>query len=187
MTYRQTGSSLSFTKREEGYNSQFSVILEVALKRSGDAVRFFERKGESSQRIINRAFFLYLSVKKEAQRAILEKIAYSLGLEKALEGKTQSNYSGLELHENEVEEDYCTIFQTIQKIAADELEFYLNYAGIENEPKVKSFIFMLADLSKEFLFDVKIWYLNHKESMCYSNAGMHETVSSDYVVEAVLN
>jgi hypothetical protein len=46
---------------------------------------------------------------------------------------------------------------------------------------------MMADLAKEFLFDVKIWYINHKEANRVLNFGMQEKKPSDYAVEAALN
>jgi hypothetical protein len=187
LTFRQTGSSSSYVGMVEENNVQFSAVLEAAIKRSGDAVSFLRNRGEKSRRIINRAFYLYLSVKKDAQRAILEKIAYSLGLEKVLAGKDRSVAGYSTLNENDDEEEYGTIFKLIYERAADEFEFYLNYAAVEKEPRIRSLIYMLADLSKEFLFDVKIWYLNHKDSNCYSNAGMQEKMPFDTVVETVLN
>jgi hypothetical protein len=182
--FQEKGSPASSIKINEKFDLHFSVILEAALKRSGEAVRFFEKKSETSRRTLIRAFYMYLSVKKEAQRSIIEKIAFSLGLEMVV---SKNNNYLLEIPENSGEEEYCKIFQTIHEIAADELEFYLNYAAVETDPKIKSFILMLADLSKEFLFDVKIWYLNHKECRLDSNPAMQGLVISDYVVEAVLN
>jgi hypothetical protein len=187
ITYQPTGPSSPAVKREETINLQFSAILESAIRKSADSVIFFERMGETSSLIMNKAFFLYLSVKKNAQLAILEKIAYCFGLEKsfAVEGRQISEC--LELNENKSEEEYGTIFHTIHEIAADELEFYMNYAELERDTKIKSFILMLADLSKEFLFDVKIWYLNHKDTPYILNGELQETVGSGYRVETVFN
>lgn len=187
MTCRSPGSSSSAMKREETNNLQFSDILESALRRSTESVVFFEKKAETSRRIVNRAFFLYLSAKKDAQLTVLKKIAYSFGLEKALSRKAEGCHDDLELNENNADEDYRDIFKAIHEIAADELEYYINYATLENNQKIKSFILMLADLAKEFLFDVKIWYLNHKDAACSLNTGLQETPAPGYIVEAILN
>jgi hypothetical protein len=193
LTFRQTGASFSSVGMISEGNLQFSAVLEAAVKRSEDAVGFFKNRGEKSRRIVNRAFYLYLSVKKDAQKAILEKIAYSLGLEKVPAGKTRSGTGFSEFNENyeddknNVDEEYETIFNIIHEKAADEFEFYLNYAAVEKEPRIRSLIYMLADLSKEFLFDVKIWYLSHKDSNSYSNVGMQEELPFESVAETMLN
>lgn len=180
---QKAGSSPSNGKREGTFNFQVTHIFETGLKRSFEAVKFFEKKGEASQNMLNRAFFLYLSVKKDAQRMILEKIAVSLGIELSLCCEETISDNGFELYQ----EEYESIFNIVHEIAADELEFYLNYAAVENDPKIKSFIMLLADLSKEFLFDTKIWYLNHKDYSYKSDAELQETPSSEYVVEKMLN
>ena len=39
---------------------------------------------------------------------------------------------------------------------------------------------MLADLSKEFLFDVKIWYLNHKDAEYIEYGEFQGSPAPDY-------
>jgi len=145
-------------RRESTYDSQLTSIIETGLRRSYRAVRFFEKEGAESRRNPIKAFYLYLGVKKDAQRVILEKIAFSFGIE------LLGTYDDGEINTrvNKFSEEFETVFNLIHEMAADELEFYLTYAETEKEPKVKSLILMLADLAKEFLFDVKIWYLNHR-------------------------
>jgi hypothetical protein len=96
---------------------------------------------------------------------------------------TENKYKNI----GSVEEELEDIFAFIHEIAADELEFYLNYAAVEKDTRIHSLLLMLADLSKEFLFDVKIWYLNHKEANRILNFGLQEKNLPDYTVEAVLN
>jgi hypothetical protein len=184
---RNPAKSLLFNEEGKGKNaSSFSNILNGSFKRASEAVRFFEKKGASSEKVINRAFFMYLGVKKDAQRTIIEKIARSLGFEMSFSyylPDAENKYKETGSAEQELEE----IFTFIHEIAADELEFYLNYAAVENDPKAHSLLLMMADLAKEFLFDVKIWYINHKEANRVLNFGMQEKKPSDYAVEAALN
>ena len=66
-------SSPLFNKESNDKNaSSFSNILKGSFKRASEAVRFFEGKGASSEKMINKAFFMYLGVKKDAQRLLLE-------------------------------------------------------------------------------------------------------------------
>jgi hypothetical protein len=161
---------------------QVCNIIAGALKRADEAVRFFEINGVTSKRILNRAFFMYLSVKKDAQRKMLTRIASSLGIELSSSFEPINPDSKFESYQ----EEYGNIFKIIQEITSDELEFYLNYAAVEQDPKVKNLILLLADFSKEFLFDVKIWYMNHKECPCIQNAELNPQ-SPAYMVETVLN
>lgn len=107
-----------------------------------------------------KAFFMYLGVKKDAQRKLLEKIAHGLGITLS----PHSRVAGKNAMDNVGYESFEGIFTIVNQIASDELEFYENYAALEIDAKVKSFINMLADFSKEFLFDIRIWYLTHKET-----------------------
>jgi hypothetical protein len=176
-----------FNKESEDKNSlSFSNILNGSFKRASDAIRFFEEKGSSSEKVINRAFFMYLSVKKDAQRTIMEKIARSLGFEMPFSEylmNTENKYKNT----GSVEEELEDIFAFIHEIAADELEFYLNYAAVETDARIHTLLLMLADLAKEFLFDVKIWYLNHKEVNRILNSGLQEKNLPNYTIETVLN
>jgi hypothetical protein len=149
-------------KGQDGNVARFTKIIGSGYKRACNAVVFFEKKGTLSEKILKKAFFKYLGVKKDAQRKIMEKIAQSMGIE-----LTQP--AGIPFLENipqknaEIEEEkFDKIYQSIYEIAEDELEFYLNYAEVAKDAKSRTLILMMADLSKEFLFDLKIWYLNHK-------------------------
>ena len=180
-------SSPQFNKEsDDKHTSSFSNILNGSFKRASEAIRFFEKKGSSSKKVINRAFFMYLSVKKDAQRTIMEKIARSLGFEMPL-GEYLQDPENKFRDGDSVEEELEEIFAFIHEIAADELEFYLNYAAVEKDIRIHSLLLMLADLSKEFLFDVKIWYLNHKAANRILNFGLQEKNLPDYTIEAVLN
>jgi hypothetical protein len=168
--------------KDQRNNLQVFRILTAALKRYGEAVRFFENKGTSSRQSPNKAFYLYLGVKKDAQRMILEKIAESLGIEISTSCESSIADDELILYP----EEYENIFNIVHEITADELEFYLNYAAIERDPKIRNLILMLAELSREFLFDVKIWYLNHKNGPHLKNAELQETATSGHMVEAAI-
>ena len=164
----------------------FSNILNSSFKRTSEAIRFFEEKGASSKKVINKAFYMYLGVKKDAQRTIIEKIARSLGFEMAFSEYLQdmeNKYKNAASAEQELED----IFAFIHEIAADELEFYLNYAEVEKDARIHSILLMLADLAKEFLFDVKIWYINHKEANRIINFGLKGKNLPDFTIEPVLN
>jgi hypothetical protein len=172
------GSLQSSGEQKGSFNFQLINIFETALKRSSEAIQFFEKKGAASQNILNRAFFLYLGVKKDAQRMILEKIAVSLGIEVSVFREEENADNAVELYQ----EAYENIFDIVHEIAGDELEFYLNYAAIEDDPRIRSFILMLADFSKEFLFDVKIWYLNHKDAGIVEYSEFPRSPFPDYEV-----
>ncbi len=143
---------------------QDAMIFEDAVQRASEAIRFFEEKGAASDFVLNRAFFMYMSVKKDAQRLIIEKIALSQGIvqpQAYLRGESGA-FRAAETSESE--ENFQNIFSAVHEIAAEELDFYLNFAAKEKDVRLNAILLMLADLSKEFLFDIKIWYLNHKDA-----------------------
>jgi hypothetical protein len=176
-----------YENSKAGHNAdQFSNILESGYKRASEAVLFFNEKGALSEKVINKAFFMYLSVKKDAQRTIMQKIARSMGFDMPFSEylqDTENKYKDAASAGQELEE----LFAFVHEIAADELEFYLNYAAVENDIRTHSLLLMLADLAKEFLFDVKIWYINHKEANRIINSGLKEKSYPDFTIEEVLN
>lgn len=179
-------SSLNEVENKDDSLMRLANILQAGHKRSCEAIGFFEEKADMSRSILHKAFFEYLCVKKAAQRTVLEKIALSLGLGCA-------PVAGLPRYENACEntqnsdESLADIFSIIHEIAADELEFYFAYAAVEKNVRAHSLLLMMADLAKEFLFDVKIWYLNHKDARKETGAMLPQFVSPGYSAEAVLN
>jgi|WetSurMetagenome_2_1015567.scaffolds.fasta_scaffold00396_28 hypothetical protein len=149
---------------EQDKDLQVWRILSSAARRASEAVVFFEEKAASSENIVVKAFYSYMNVKKDAQRVIIGKIARSQGISLPTMESAQSRSFDFAGGGEESNEDLEDIFRTVHDVAADELEFYINYAALENEYRANSILLMLMDLAKEFLFDVKIWYLNHKES-----------------------
>lgn len=147
-------------KNMEENRIHLTCILESAIKRSFEAVSFFEMQDATCLSADCKAFFMYLGVKKDAQRKLLEKIGTGMGITLSKHRRVTSINS----MDNTGQESYEELFTIVNQIASDELEFYENYAALENDHKVKSFLHMLADFSKEFLFDLKIWYLTHKET-----------------------
>ena len=160
-------------------NPQVSRILTSAAKRATEAVGFFEEKGALSDNVLTRAFYLYMSVKKDAQRAIIWKIVQSLGLEIAPVLGCPQGDDALGERGFEIGESLEDVFGIVHEVAADELEFYISYASVEKDTKVNSILLMLADLAKEFLFDAKIWYLNHKENTAAMDFGLQDAFPAD--------
>jgi len=90
--------------------------------------------GGLSPSLVNKAFFQYLGVKKDAQRRVLEKISLSMGLElKPVSWLPhfENSYENAEL----ADESFGDIFTLIHEISADELEFYLAYAAVERNAR----------------------------------------------------
>lgn len=168
-------------------DSHYSRIFVSAVTRASEAVKFFEEKGASCSDGLKRAFFLYMSVKKDAQRLIIEKIARSQGIEVASEYSVSDPVAGTLPKTAEVEDDFHDIFNIVHEIAADELEFYLNYAAVEKDTRINAILLMLADLSKEFLFNVKIWYLNHKDAEYIEYGEFQGSPAPDYQGVPVLD
>jgi hypothetical protein len=171
------------SNEEQKISGQYSRILASAVRRAAEAVIFFNEKGALSDNTVVKTFFLYLSVKKDAQRVIIEKIGRSLGIELTPIYYQSSNEAAGGTDEK-AEEDLYDIFHIVHEVAADELEFYLNYAAVEKDGGINSLLLMLADLAKEFLFDIKIWYLNHKDANESNKPGFKKIVLQDYSVIA---
>jgi hypothetical protein len=161
---------------ERNRNSQLCRILTSASRRASEAVVFFQQKEAGSDEVVKRAFYSYMGVKKDAQRVIIEKIARSQGIELAPSYSYRNTGEQLGATDLEIDEDFEGIFQTIHEVAADELEFYIHYAAVEKDIRINSILLMLVDLAKEFLFDVKIWYINHKEASPVAGAGLYASI-----------
>jgi hypothetical protein len=174
------------SNEEQKIAEQYSRILASAVRRASEAVIFFNEKGALCENCVAKTFFLYLSVKKDAQRIIIEKIGRSIGIELTPVYYQSGNGAGCGTDEK-VKEDLYDIFHIVHEVAADELEFYLNYAAVEKDGGINSLLLMLADLAKEFLFDIKIWYLNHKDSNESNKPGFKKIVLQDYSVVTALN
>ena len=175
-TLNSSTSSKIIPETEHNRNSQLCRILTSAARRASEAVVFFEQREAGSEEVVKRAFYSYMGVKKDAQRMIIEKIARSQGIELAPSSalfKTVEEPGATDL---EMDENFEDIFQTIHEVAADELEFYIHYAAVEKDIRINSILLMLVDLAKEFLFDVKIWYLNHKEASSVVGADLYAAV-----------
>jgi|SRR5271157_5957473 len=174
-TLSRSISARAVAEREYNSNFQLCRILTSAARRASEAVVFFEERGAGAEGAVRRAFYSYMGVKKDAQRVIIEKIARSQGIELTPVSACQNVDE--QLGTMEIDEDFEDIFQTVHEVAADELEFYLHYAMVEKDVRINSILLMLADLAKEFLFDVKIWYLNHKEISSVVGADFYEAVA----------
>ena len=171
--------------RDEDYILRYSRILNTGLRRTSEAMQVFEERGSSDLKLACKAFYHYLSVKKAAQRVIMEKVAYSLDIEISPEFDDPFDTLGFSGSLAENEECLHEIFETINEAALSELEFYLNYLSLEKDPKIKALLCIFADLSKEFLFDLRIWYINHKTLM--NDEDLSEEIQSEYLREAINN
>ncbi|HUI93490.1 MAG TPA: hypothetical protein VLX68_14690 [Chitinivibrionales bacterium] len=178
---------IKFSDKNPVNHSQITRILTSAIKRATEAVTFFEQKECATETLVQKAFYNYLSVKKDAQRVIIEKIVHCLGIELAprvyLMGEEKISLPPCE----GIDEGLEHIFKNVHETAADELEFYLSYAAVEKDERINAILLMLADLSREFLFDVKIWYLNHKKHFIPPKAEKQEIIAPDYTVVTALN
>jgi hypothetical protein len=166
---------------------RYSSILTLAVRRASEAIQFFEERGAFTERVPNKSFFLYVSVKKDAQRVIIEKIGHSMGIELDHGHFRPRKYADDRLTNSVFENDFNGIFEIIQEIAADEVEFYLAHAEMEKNGKIRSLLFMLADLAKEFLLDIKLWRLYHKSAPDSSPEGICNSAPRDYAVSPALN
>ncbi len=174
-TLSRSISARTMAERENKSDFQLCRILTLAARRASGAVVFFEERGARAEDVVSRGFYSYMGVKKDAQRVIIDKIARSQGIE-LTPLSTRQNVDE-QLGAMEIGEDFENIFRTVHEVAADELEFYLHYATVEKDIQINSILLMLADLAKEFLFDVKIWYLNHKETSSVVRADFYEAVT----------
>jgi hypothetical protein len=175
--------SRTISNKKDQNDLRMVRILTSAIKRASVAVNFFEERGMQSGNLLNKSFWGYLGVKKDAQQEIIGKIARSLGIELVpgiFKVKTMDDGEGTY---SEIDDEFENIFKVIHEIAADELEFYLSYAALKNDKKTNSILLMLADLSREFLFDVKIWYLNHKDKADSSSTEYQENDPEEYAPE----
>ena len=158
-------------------DSLFSDILTFALLKSARGIYYYNNQALYCKNRTNKSFLLYLAEKKRHQLAFLEKIA---------EKSTNENFSAYEFHNNF---NYLNIYITplfnhslrdIYTIAYDyvkkELEFFQFLKILPKNDMHHSLLDTLIDLSKDFLFDVKMGYLkmapntnihNHSETIEY--------------------
>jgi hypothetical protein len=127
------------------------------------AEEFLEKRALKSASAINRSYLLLLSEKKAAQRVVIDKISKNFG---AGDSNPRNTDIGREESTEPYDEDGLhRVFETVYEKTIDELDFYINFLLIEHHPIVSSLLLTLVNLSKDFLFEVKIRYLEHQSKI----------------------
>ena len=167
----------------DDFSRRFLQIIQSALGRAEAAEAFFGSAAQNAPDSVSRAFFLQLANKKALHRRIVEKIGLNAELLSCPMNDGESECAKASppydsFHSPRAAQPAVlirNIFELVYEKAMDELDFYLNFVLIEKHPIITSLLFSLANLSKDFLFEVKLRYLEHQSKM--------KTVDSEEIVE----
>ena len=169
-------------------------LFKMAYVRNSEAISYFKSQGSKCKNPINKTFILFLSGKKRGQQILLEKIAskyhYKISsLLKDQQGQkryliNQSNY----LFSKTLKE----IYKFSYEYAVNELDFYIHISSLVRNNLSKYALDILIDLSKDFVFDIRLAYidfiskqlkLNTTGSIDYGQEGLFE----ELVVKSINN
>ena len=155
------------SKDSDNFSPRFLQIIQSAASRAEAAEAFFVLAAQNAFDRASRSFFRRLADKKALHGRIIEKIGINANLLSGQMNHGESVYlessliSGDPYGHQVVEpaNHLRNIFEMVYEKTMDELNFYLNFLFIEKHPIIASLLFSMANLSRDFLFEVKIGYL----------------------------
>jgi hypothetical protein len=171
----------------DNFSERFSQIIRAALNRSDAAEAFF---GFYAQNAFDRycsSFCQQLADKKALHRRVIEKIGLNSELLPFPADCCVSNYGDpvvapgdpSAFQEGGPAVHMQNIFEIVYEKALDELNFYLNFLLIERHPVISSLLLSLANLSKDFLFEAKLRYLEYQSKI---NMGNSEKIIAHFLM-----
>jgi hypothetical protein len=161
----------------DNFSRRFFQIIQASLNRIQAAKAFFSVGARNAVDPYSKAFFQELESKKDLHRRIIEKI----GRDSELLPFPMNADIGEEMDTAQQSDDYSVsqaaelaahiqnIFEIVYEKALDELDFYLNFLLIEKHPVIASLLLSLANLSKDFLFEAKLRYIEHQSRIEMDN------------------
>jgi hypothetical protein len=157
----------------EDFSRRFSDIAQAALHRTEAAEAFLHSGVQNAGDFHSGTFFQQLANQKALHRRIIEKI----GRDFELLPYSMNDDVSEPLDETILFVDHSVssiaelgirirnIFEIVYEKALDELNFYLNFLLIEKHPVIASLLLSLANLSKDYLFEVKLRYLERQSQI----------------------
>ncbi len=175
------------SEHPDDFSRRFLNIIQAAQNRAGKAEGFFGRAAVQAADCFGRSFFLQLGAAKALHRRIIEKIRRRSGLEIDSSEARDIEEPGPEISSADWPVERAAqsamqaedAFELVYEKTMDELDFYLNFLFIETHPIISSLLLSLAGLSKDFLFEAKLRFLEYQSRI--------ETGDPGKVVEHILN
>jgi hypothetical protein len=160
-------------ENENNFSKRFFQIIQASLNRTEAAKAFFNLGAQNAVDSNSKAFLQQLESKKDLHCRIIEKIGRNSEILPfpMITGKPEYKDTAQHYGDHSVFQaaDLATrihnIFEIVYEKALDELDFYLNFLLIEKHPVISSLLLSLANLSKDFLFEVKLGYLELQSRM----------------------
>lgn len=158
-------------------DSLFSDILTFGLLKSARGIYYYNNQALYCRNKTNKSFLQYLAEKKRHQLAFLEKIAEKSNNENFSSNEFHNNFNYLNIYLTPLfNHSLRDIYNTAYDYAKKELEFFQFLRILQKNAMHHSLLDALIDLSKDFLFDVKMGYLemvpstdihNHSDTIEY--------------------
>jgi hypothetical protein len=161
----------------DDFSQRFFQITQAALNRTEAAKAFFSSGARNADDSHSKTFFQQLENKKVLHLRIIEKIGRDSELLPFPINSDAPEHEDAVVYSNdhsvfrtaEPTMHIRNIFEIVYEKALDELNFYLNFLLLEKHPVITSLLLSLANLSKDFLFEVKLRYLEHQSQMEIGN------------------
>jgi hypothetical protein len=173
-------------ENSDNFSQRFFHIIKAALNRTQAAKVFFNIGVRNAVDSHSEAFFQQLENKKDIHSRIIEKIGRDSQLlpfpMNADIGEYEDTFQQSDdysvFQAAELSKRIQNIFEIVYEKALDELDFYLNFLLIEKHPVISSLLLSLANLSKDFLFEAKVRYLEHQSRIEIEN---HEKIVEHFL------
>jgi|WetSurMetagenome_2_1015567.scaffolds.fasta_scaffold160029_2 hypothetical protein len=165
------------SKDADDFYVRFYQIAQAALHRAKAAEAFLRSGVKNAADFHSGAFFQQLVNQKVLHRRIIEKISPDFECapfaanEDMPEPLDMTISPGDQSVSKTAELRLCLreIFEIVYEKALDELDFYLNFLLVEKHPVMSSLLQSLANLAKDYLFEVKLRYLEHQSQIEMDN------------------
>ena len=137
-------------------------LFKMAFVRNDEAISYFRSQAKKCKNPTSKMFLHFLTGKKREQHIILEKIVskYNHKISSLINNipdqkrllVNQSN----DLYLNDIRD----IYKFAYEYAINELDFYIHISSLVRNNLAQSALDTLMDLSKDFVFDVRLAYID---------------------------
>jgi hypothetical protein len=140
-------------------------LFKMAYVRNEEALSYFKKQAQKCKNPANKLFLHFLTGKKREQQLILEQIAskYTARISSYIK-QVKKNPGQKRLLINQSSylylKDLEDIYSFAYEYALNELDFYMRISCLVENNLAQSALDTIVDLSKDFIFDVRLAYID---------------------------
>ena len=137
-------------------------LFKMAYVRNSEAISYFKSQARKCKNPINKTFLLFLSGKKRKQQILLEKIAskYNYKVSSLLKDQQDQKRHLINQSTYLFSKPLKEIYKFSYEYAVNELDFYIHISSLVRNNLSKYALNILIDLSKDFVFDIRLAYID---------------------------